>query len=80
MQKKSEIIVFAGPNGSGKTTVTKLAKVIEPYINADDIKKQYSAQIWRQLKKQRLLGNSLYRKKRVLLLKQFCLQEEILIY
>lgn len=39
MQKKPEIIVFAGPNGSGKTTVTKLAKVIEPYINADDIKR-----------------------------------------
>ena len=36
MQKKPEIIVFAGPNGSGKTTVTKLAKVIEPYVNADD--------------------------------------------
>ncbi len=34
-----EVIVFAGPNGSGKTTITKLAKVIEPYINADDIKK-----------------------------------------
>ena len=34
-----EIIVFAGPNGSGKTTITKLAKVIEPYINADDIKR-----------------------------------------
>ena len=35
--KKPEIIVFAGPNGSGKTTVAKLAKVIEPYINADEI-------------------------------------------
>ena len=39
MQKKPEIIVFAGPNGSGKTTVTKLAKFIEPYVNADDIKR-----------------------------------------
>lgn len=37
--KNPEIIVFAGPNGSGKTTVTKLAKVIEPYINADEIKR-----------------------------------------
>lgn len=37
--KKPEIIVFASPNGSGKTTVTKLAKVIEPYINADEIKR-----------------------------------------
>ena len=37
-EKLPEIIVFAGPNGSGKTTITKMAKVIEPYINADDIK------------------------------------------
>lgn len=33
-----EIIVFAGPNGSGKTTITRLAKIVDPYINADEIK------------------------------------------
>ncbi len=37
--RKPEIIVFAGPNGSGKTTITSMSKVIEPYINADEIKK-----------------------------------------
>ena len=26
--KLPEIIVFAGPNGSGKTTITKLAKTV----------------------------------------------------
>lgn len=38
-QKKPEVIVFAGPNGSGKTTITKFAKIIPPYVNADDIKR-----------------------------------------
>lgn len=37
--KKPEIMVFAGPNGSGKTTVTRLARIAGAYINADDIKK-----------------------------------------
>ena len=39
MQKRPEIIVYAGPNGSGKTMITQLANVIQPYINADDIQK-----------------------------------------
>jgi predicted ABC-type ATPase len=34
-----EIIVFAGPNGSGKTTITRMAKTVGVYINADDIKR-----------------------------------------
>ncbi len=36
---KPEIIVFAGPNGSGKSTIAKMIKIIEPYVNADEIKK-----------------------------------------
>ena len=37
-----EVIVFAEPNGSGKTTITRMAKTIGVYINADDIKKSNS--------------------------------------
>ncbi len=37
-----EVIVFAGPNGSGKTTITRMAKTFGVYINADDIKKSNS--------------------------------------
>ncbi|WP_292878810.1 zeta toxin family protein [Methanobrevibacter sp.] len=37
-----EVIVFAEPNGSGKTTITRMAKTIGMYINADDIKKSNS--------------------------------------
>ena len=34
-----EVIVFAGPNGSGKTTITRMVKTVGVYINADDIKR-----------------------------------------
>ena len=33
-----EILVFAGPNGSGKTTVSQAWEQVGLYINADDIK------------------------------------------
>ena len=35
--KLPEIIMFAGPNDSGKSTITKFVRIIEPYINADDM-------------------------------------------
>ncbi|MCD7921958.1 MAG: hypothetical protein LUG27_05920 [Clostridiales bacterium] len=37
--KKPEIVVFADPNGSGKSTFTELLKPNMDYINADEIKK-----------------------------------------
>ena len=37
-EKKPEILVFAGPNGSGKTTVTRLATLVGVYVNADEVK------------------------------------------
>lgn len=35
---KPEVIVFAGSNGSGKSTITRMAKTVGRYINADEIK------------------------------------------
>ena len=35
--KLPEIMVFAGSNGSGKTTITHMADIVGTYINADDI-------------------------------------------
>jgi predicted ABC-type ATPase len=40
-KNKPVVLAFAGPNGSGKTTVTKKLPVIGTYINADDIKIEY---------------------------------------
>ena len=37
--KLPEVIAFAGPNGSGKTTITGMVKTVGEYINADDIKR-----------------------------------------
>ena len=34
-----EVMAIAGPNGSGKTTVTALTDIKGVYINADDIKR-----------------------------------------
>lgn len=39
LPKKPEVIVFAGSNGSGKSTFTELLMPPVDYINADEIKK-----------------------------------------
>ena len=39
---KPLVLVFAGPNGSGKSTITKLLPQCGVYVNADDLKKEYS--------------------------------------
>lgn len=41
-QKKPVVMVFAGPNGSGKTTAMRGLPVFGTYINADDLKKEYN--------------------------------------
>ena len=40
-QRKPLLLVFAGPNGSGKTTVTRALKTFGTYVNADDLKNEY---------------------------------------
>ena len=39
VNKKPEIVVFAGPNASGTSTFTELLRPLFDYINADEIKK-----------------------------------------
>ena len=41
ISRKPVILAFAGPNGSGKTTVKRSLSVFGTYINADDLKKKY---------------------------------------
>ena len=38
---KPKVLVFAGPNGSGKTTITRNMPYYGTYVNADDLKKEY---------------------------------------
>ena len=39
--RKPIVLAFAGPNGSGKTTVTRGLLTFGIYVNADDIKAEY---------------------------------------
>ncbi len=37
--KKPMVLVFAGPNGSGKTTIKDYFNIVGTYTNADDLVK-----------------------------------------
>ena len=63
MERKPEIIVFAGANGSGKSTVTNWFQLPMDYINADDIKRSIhcsdmeAAKIAEKLREEHLENN-----------------------
>ncbi|MDR1193076.1 MAG: hypothetical protein LBK98_02730 [Peptococcaceae bacterium] len=40
--RRPKVLAFAGPNGSGKSTLTRGLPVFETYVNADDLKREYS--------------------------------------
>ena len=62
--KLPEIMVIAGPNGSGKTTITHMAQINGVYINADDIKKSNScSDLEAAIKAEKLRELSLEKKK-----------------
>ena len=58
--KKPEVIIYAGPNGSRKSTLTKLLRPIEiPYVNADEIQRLYNCNNLEATKKASL--NKIYK-------------------
>ena len=59
---KPIVLVFAGPNGSGKTTVTRSLDLVGTYINADDIKKDYGLTDLEAAQQAELLRNKLLNK------------------
>ena len=70
LEKLPEIIVFAGPNGSGKTTITRMAKIIEPYI-ATTSTPQYKRNVY---------GKTSFREVRDLPLKLFFRQSATCVF
>lgn len=56
------VLVFAGPNGSGKTTVTRGLPVFGTYINADDLKKEYNLTDLEAAQQAESLRNSILKK------------------
>jgi predicted ABC-type ATPase len=57
--RKPVVLAFAGPNGSGKTTVKQSLSIFGTYINADDIKKEYGLSDLEAAQQTELLRNTL---------------------
>ena len=60
---KPVILVIAGPNGSGKSTITTLIPYYGVYVNADDLKKEYTLTDLEAAQKAEALRNKLVDKK-----------------
>lgn len=56
---KPVVLVFAGPNGSGKTTVTRGLPIFGTYVNADDLKREYNLTDLEAAQQAEVLRNSL---------------------
>ena len=62
-RKPSVVLVFAGPNGSGKTTVTRGLPTFGTYVNADDMKVAYDLTDLEAAQQAELLRNALLDKR-----------------
>jgi len=60
---KPIVLVFAGPNGSGKCTITTQIPHYVVYINADDLKKEYDLTDPEAAQKAEALRNKLVEEK-----------------
>ena len=61
--RKPVVLAFAGPNGSGKTTVARGLPTFGTYINADDIKARYNLSDLEAAQQAELLRNTLLNKR-----------------
>ena len=60
---KPIVLAFAGPNGSGKTTVARRLPAFGTYVNADDLKAEYNLTDLEAAQQAELLRNALVKSK-----------------
>jgi predicted ABC-type ATPase len=61
--RRPVVLAFAGPNGSGKSTLTRGLPVLGTYVNADDLKREYSLTDLEAARQAEALRNELLSKK-----------------